>query len=102
MVRKVKWTKRAQRERKDILQYWINRNKSSTYSKKLSQLFKEAINLLIIKPKIGRLTDIEDVRIKVVRDYLIFYEFDNECLYILAIWDSRQDPNKLKIKGTGR
>ncbi len=99
MARKVKWTITTQLQRKDILQYWINRNKSSTYSKKLSQLFKEAIYLIKTKPKIGRLTDIEDVRLKVVRDYLIFYEFDDEYLYILSIWDSRQDPNKLKIKG---
>ncbi len=70
MDRKVKWTITAQQQRKDILQYWIN----------------------------SRLTDIEDVRLKVVRDYLIFYEFDDEYLYILSIWDCRQDPNKLKIK----
>ncbi len=74
MAKRVIWTKNAQQERMGILEYWLERNKSKTYSIKLDNLFKESINLLKIRPDIGKKTDIENVRIKIVREYLIFYE----------------------------
>jgi toxin YoeB len=65
---------RAQQDRKEILQYWRQRNQSNFYSKKLNLLFKQAVSLIVQHPKIGRRTDFENVRVKSVRDYLIFYE----------------------------
>ena len=97
MARKVIWTKRAQQERKDILDFWINHNKSNAFSKKLNQLFKESIQLIRLYPRIGRLTDIDNVRVKVVRNYLIFYELVDENIYVLSVWDSKQDPEELKF-----
>ena len=102
MAKRVIWTKNAQKERKEILKYWIERNKSKTYSKKLNELFKDSINLLKLRPEIGKKTDIENVRIKIIRDYLIFYESSSDKIYILSIWDSRQDPNSLIIKKASR
>lgn len=49
MVKKIVWSARAQNNRKKILQYWIETNKTTTYSKKLNFLFNEATNL-ILKP----------------------------------------------------
>ena len=98
MAKRVIWTKNTQKERSDILRYWAERNKSTVYSKKLNKLFKESINSLKIKPEIGRKSDIENVRIKIVRDYLIFYETTKDILYVLSVWDNRQDPNKLNLK----
>lgn len=97
MAKRIIWTKRAQQERKEILEFWKEHNKSKSYSKKLDHLFKKAIKLITTRPGIGRSTDIENVRIKVVRDYLIFYELINANIYILTILDSRQDPKKLKM-----
>jgi toxin YoeB len=49
-----------------------------------------------IYPKIGRPTNLENVRIKIVKDYLIIYEELESEIHILTIWDSRQDPIKLQ------
>src|SRR5690554_5127905 len=98
MAKRIVWTVNAQRERREILRYWVERNKSAAYSKKLNKLFKESINLLKIRPESGRKSDIENVRIKIVRDYLIFYETTPDILFILSIWDSHQDPNILNVK----
>ena len=43
MAAKVVWSVRARRERFEILEYWANRNKSKTYSRKLYQLFRAGI-----------------------------------------------------------
>jgi len=95
MAKQVAWSIRAQDDRKNILSYWRQRNKSNTYSKKLNLLFKEAVNTIRDFPKIGKLTDDRNARIKVVRDYLIIYEETETTIYILTVWDGRQDPAEL-------
>ena len=93
---KVIWSLNAQNDRKEILHYWKQRNKSTAYSKKLQKLFSLAIKQIKAHPGIGSPTQVEGVRVKVVRDYLLVYkEFDNE-LHLLAIWDSRRNPELLK------
>ena len=68
MVKQVVWSYSAQDDRKEILTYWNNRNKSKTYSQKLDGLFKEAIKLISQFPQIGRPTETENIRIKIVKD----------------------------------
>jgi toxin YoeB len=47
-------------------------------------------------PKIGVPTNQEKIRIKMVRDYLIFYEETETEIHVLTIWQSHQDPQGLK------
>lgn len=92
MAKEVIWSPTAQDDRKKILLYWRTRNKSNAYSKKLNRLFKEAITLIAEYPSIGRPTDQLNIRIKIVREYLVVYEETDNQIYILAIWDGRQNP----------
>ena len=102
MAQRIVWTHRARKERKEILAFWVRRNKSTVYSKKLNQIFRSWVSLLSKRPLIGRKTDVENVRVKIVKDYLIFYEVTDETLFVLSIWDTRQDPDELKISKAGR
>jgi addiction module RelE/StbE family toxin len=95
MAKQVVWSPRAQKDRKEILEYWRLRNKSNTYSKKLNQLFKESAKIIADFPQIGKSTDEANARLKIVKDYLIIYEETETQIFILTIWDSRQDPDKL-------
>ena len=96
MAKQVIWSLRAQNDKKEILDFWRQRNKSNTYSKKLNELFKESIKIILDFPQIGKVTDDTKARIKIVRDYLIIYEETETQIFILTIWDSRQDPDRLK------
>jgi len=97
MARRIIWSRRAQNDRIEIFKYWNERNKSNQYSKKLYGLFIEAVKLIAEYPEIGTPTDNKNARIKIVKDYLIIYEMDEkEQLLILTIWDSRQNPERLK------
>ena len=97
MAKQIIWSRRAQTDRKEILKYWNKRNKSTLYSKKLNELFEEAVRLLSQYPKIGRPTDDKNARIKRVGNYLIIYEVDDkDRLLILTVWDSRQNPQELE------
>ncbi|MFC4759444.1 type II toxin-antitoxin system RelE/ParE family toxin [Solitalea agri] len=95
MAKQVIWSFRAQSDRKEILDYWRQRNKSTSYCKKLNQLFKESIKIIADFPKIGRSTNDFNIRVKIVKDYLIIYEETATQILILTIWDGRQDPEKL-------
>ena len=97
MVKKVAWSLRARNDRKNIFQYWNQRNKSNHYSIKLKKLFKETTKLISEHPKIGKLTIHENIRIKIVRDYLIIYEDLEMEIRILSIWSSYQYPVNIEF-----
>lgn len=93
--KKIVWSVRAQQDRLEILEYWINRNKSNAYSEKLFKLFKESAALISEHPEIGKPTDIAGIRTKIVRDYLMLYQEQATQIDILLVWDSRKDPEEL-------
>lgn len=98
MVFQIVWTEKANIERQHILQFWVDHNKSKTFSLKLNKLFISAIRDIAKKPNIGRKTEFENVRVKIVREYLIFYEVIKKDLVILSIWDGRRDKKSFKIR----
>ena len=97
MVEKVIWSSQAKNELFDILDYWKNRNKSVGYSQKLYQLIQNQIDLIKLFPNIGRKTSFENVRVKVIKDYMLFYEIREVNLYILTIKSSKQNPKNFRI-----
>src|SRR5690606_12830171 len=95
--RKIVWTEKANLERKEILEYWINRNKSKSFSVKLNRLIINDLMILSLSP-FGKKAKIENVRVRIVRDYLIFYEILKEEILVLTVWDGRRDSKTLTIK----
>ena len=67
--RKIVWTQKANEERKEILAYWLVRNQSKTYSRKLNKLIIDTLQLCALYPDTGRKTTFENVRVKIIRDY---------------------------------
>ncbi|HFK5507165.1 type II toxin-antitoxin system RelE/ParE family toxin [Elizabethkingia anophelis] len=75
----------------------MDRNKSQKFSIKLNKLIVGTIKQIAENPGIGRKTNLENVRVKIIRDYLFFYEFDENYLKILTLWDGRRDENSLQV-----
>jgi len=97
MAKKITWSARAQKERTEILRYWINRNKSNSFSLSLNKLFIEYVELVAIMPELGIATDAKDVRIIIVRDYSVYYRIISTHIEVLSIWDNRRNPAKFKL-----
>lgn len=97
MAYKVVWSAHAQAERKAILKYWMDRNGSSTYSRKLDLRFRSALRIIARHPLVGRPTTFKDVRVKVVGDHLIFYVIEGSTILVASVWDNRQDPDRLRM-----
>jgi len=96
MVRQIEWGRLAQNERLQILHYWDMRNKSKAYSRKLDRLFKKDLKTVCRYPFIGKPTNKPNIRIKIVRDYLLVYEINTEKIVVPRVWDTRRNLTKLK------
>lgn len=95
--RNVSWTRTADLQFVGILEYWVKRNKSSTYSKKLVKLVSERTKHIAKQPFIYKATDFKEIRIASLGNFSIYYKVTEEEIVITAFWDNRQDP-KLLLK----
>jgi len=93
--RTVIWTDTAVKQRRYILEYWVNRNKSTLYAEKLILHIQQKIKTIEKSPDSYRKTDNPDTHIAVMGHFNIYYKITNSQIIIVAFWDSRQDPLKL-------
>jgi plasmid stabilization system protein ParE len=89
---KIKWSIEARLDLIDILEYYIIRNKSTLYSKKLNSKISSSIKFIIKNPLIGLQTQMVSVRAFITGDYQIIYEIFDDLIIIIMIWDCRRDP----------
>lgn len=95
MAKQISWTNQAKADRINILDYYRKRNRSTSYSKKLNRIFIREIEFISKHPKIGRQSNSENVRVKVAGTYYLIYMIEVDFIFMLRIWDTRQNPIKL-------
>ena len=95
MAKRLVWSPIAREIRKEILKYWIKRNKSKRYSKKLNILFEESAQQIDDFPYSGISISGKVYRGKLVKDYYLLYNIEDDSIEILFIWDTRKDPADL-------
>lgn len=95
--RLIVWTSNAKIELKHILEFYNFRNKTKTYSQKLLRKIQSELNLLILQPTIGKKTDIINVNGLVIENFILYYEVNESNIIILSFWDTRQNPDRLKL-----
>jgi plasmid stabilization system protein ParE len=89
---KIEWSIEAKLDLIDILNFYILRNKSAAYSKKLNSKIQDSVKLISKHPLIGVQSDIDGVRALITGDYQIIYEILDNSILISMIWDCRRDP----------
>lgn len=95
--KKIIWSDIAKSELKHILEFYIERNGSVTYSLKILHEIEDLLLTLSKSEFIGRLTSNKRTRVIPMKVYLIFYEINKDSLEIVSFWDNRQDKKKRKI-----
>lgn len=98
---KIDWSAEARLDLYDILEFYIKRNGTATYSKKLNSRISKSIKLLSKNPFIGTQTDYDSVRALVTGEYQIIYEIFDPLILIIMVWDCRRDPED-KIIGQSK
>ncbi|MBA4408870.1 MAG: type II toxin-antitoxin system RelE/ParE family toxin [Bacteroidota bacterium] len=94
---KIVWSQRANIKLFEILDFYTNRNKSTSYSTKLYKRFSKELTLLYKQPDLGKATDIESIRGLIVDEFILFYEITKDRIIVHTVWDCRQNPEDLKI-----
>jgi plasmid stabilization system protein ParE len=89
---KVEWSIEARLDLIDILEFYITRNKSTPYSKRLNSKINKSIKIITKNPLIGLHSQIDSVRALITGDYQIIYEILDNLIIIIMIWDCRRDP----------
>lgn len=93
--REIIWTKTAEIQLVGILEFWVHKNKSKLYSKKLLKLVTNRTNQIAKTPYLFRKTSFQNIRVASLGNFSIFYKVTDSKLIIMAFWDNRQDPKKL-------
>ena len=96
VARRIVWTSSAKLQLKTIFEYFNFRNKNKIYSLKLNALIQTELKKLLQQPNIGKKTDLINVRGLLIENYYIFYEINETHIIILSVWDTRQNPKRLK------
>ncbi len=96
MEREIIYSQDAIDDISQILEYWDNRTKSTSYSRKLYIQIKDLIHILSIYPYLGIPTNKALVRVKIFKEFKIFYFINPGSIEILRIWDTRQNPKNIK------
>ena len=91
------WTSNAKLELKHILEFYNFRNKTKTYSQNLYRKMQAELSLIILHPEIGKKSDLINVRGLIIENHIVYYEVNENHIIILSIWDTRQNPNRLKL-----
>jgi plasmid stabilization system protein ParE len=89
---KIEWSLEARLDLLDILEFYIQRNGNSIYSKKLNTRINNSIKLLVKNPFLGKQSDDPSIRALITGDYHIIYEVFDKLIMIIMIWDCRRDP----------
>lgn len=83
--RKIIWSHRTRIKLFEILDFYIERNKSKSFSSKLYYKLRKEIKLLEKQPNLGIKTDDKAIMGLIVIDYIIFYETTNDLIIIHTI-----------------
>ena len=93
--RKVIWTETAAKQRRLILEYWLQRNQSPTYPLKLLELSNEKAEIIAEDPLIYKTAEFPNMRVAAMGHFSLFYKTTDDTVIVTAFWDNRQDPKKL-------
>ena len=101
MARKVVWTQTVRKQRRNILDYWSNRNKSNEYAKKLIEITGKKLTFLSQNPLLAKEGDCK-VQCNPDKDWqkrdddteetikLRFEVYHNETKPVLQYWKERE------------
>ena len=95
----IHWMPEAENEYYDNLNFWINHNKSNTYSLKIISEVEKMENLLSENPFIGKRTNYElpVMKIVILRSFYIYYTVSENTVSILAFKATKEDNKKHQL-----
>ncbi len=98
MAKRIVWTEKADLIFTKILKFYIDRNSSKEYSRKLNKEIRVYLEILAKQPFIGRKVNDDDIHVAIKGHFKIFYQIESDKIVVLLVWDCRQKPESLNLK----
>lgn len=95
-MQEINWHPEAEAEYLEILNFWIEHNQSANYSLKIINEVENAEELLKLNPEIGAKVKRSEIlrRLLILRNFSLFYIFQNNSVTIISFKDNRENPEK--------
>lgn len=97
MAKRIIWTDRADSIFTKILEYYIERNGSKVYSRKLNKDIKILVSELLKQPQLGLRTEKKNYRVLIRGNFKIFYEISDITIIVHLVWDCRQNSSEINF-----
>jgi len=94
---KIEWSSEARSDLYNILEFYLERNGTPTYSRKLRSTISKHIKHLSQNPNLGFKTNCESVRTLISGEFQIIYEIIDQTILIVMIWDLRRNPKERNL-----
>lgn len=82
--KKIVWTETAAKQRRDILRYWTERNKATTYAEKLIEITTKHLKVISKNPEAFRVTEIDEIRESAMGHFSLYYKIIPKHLIVIA------------------
>ena len=92
---KIVWAAKAKNNLEHTLEYWLNRNKSNSYPKKIVNDVIAKEDLLLANPFLGEETNYKGIRrVLILRNFSLFYaiEENSKEIRMITFRDNRKNP----------
>lgn len=91
----ITWTLLAKSQLQYIIEFWVKRNGTTTYSERLLDKVAMKTKQLSKFPTSTPTTTIPEIRKASLGNYSIYYKVVQGSIIIVAFWDNRQKPSTL-------
>lgn len=95
--KRIIWTPQAKFDRYDILNYYACTGISNKILQKIDSQLRNSVRHLSVFPNFGKLYGTQNERIIYSGYYCIIYKIVDDSVQILQIWDTRRNPEDLKL-----
>lgn len=92
---KVIWSKEAKENFQQIALFYNHLTGNAKYSTRLFRMMKDSLRLASRYPYMYPATSVQDTRVFVCEYFKVFYSVNKDFLMVEAVFDTRQNPDKL-------
>ncbi len=96
--RRLIWSDPAIQELEEILHFFDERNGSSDYGDKLLAHIERTLERYRQMPELGERDRKSRRRFFICGNYCVFYRFTQTEFEVVKVWDSRRNPDDLKVE----
>jgi plasmid stabilization system protein ParE len=93
--RKIVWTETAANQRREIVNYWTEKNKGTTFAEKLIEITAKHLKVISKFTEAFKESELNAVRVSAMEHFSVYYKITSEQIIVMAFWDNRQDSKKL-------